>query len=62
MSQYPATFIYLSDNLFRAGGNGAGATPKGSQETPGALNYGLNTSSALVLLFTFLAYTLPIFG
>jgi hypothetical protein len=48
--------------MSRAGGNGAGATPKGSQETPGALNKGLTTSSALVLLFTFLAYCVPVFG
>ncbi|CZR64647.1 related to peptide transport protein [Phialocephala subalpina] len=45
-----------------AGGNGAGATPKGSQETPGALNKGLSTSSALTLLFTFMAYCTPILG
>ncbi|KAF8861613.1 PTR2-domain-containing protein [Acephala macrosclerotiorum] len=45
-----------------AGGNGAGATPKGSQETPGALNKGLSTSSAMTLLFTFMAYCTPIFG
>ena len=44
------------------GGNGAGATPKGTQETAGALNMGLRTSSALTLLFTFLAYTVPILG
>ena len=45
-----------------AGGNGAGATPRGTQETPGALGMGLQTSSALTLLFTFLAYTVPVFG
>ncbi|KAM3067180.1 peptide transporter ptr2 [Clarireedia jacksonii] len=44
------------------GGNGAGATPKGSQLTPGALGKGLTVSSAMVLLFKFLAYTLPILG
>ncbi|KAJ5569516.1 uncharacterized protein N7459_008946 [Penicillium hispanicum] len=44
------------------GGNGAGAPPRGSQETAGALGMGLQASSALVLLFTFLAYVIPIFG
>ena len=45
-----------------AGGNGAGATPKGTQETAGALGLGLQTSSALTLLFSFLAYTIPLLG
>lgn len=44
------------------GGNGAGATPKGTQETAGALGMGLQASSALTLLFVFLAYVIPIFG
>lgn len=44
------------------GGNGAGAPPKGTQETAGALNQGLAVSSAITLLFTFLAYTVPLFG
>ncbi|KAJ5670934.1 hypothetical protein N7507_000061 [Penicillium longicatenatum] len=44
------------------GGNGAGAPPRGSQETAGALNMGLQASDALVLLFVFLAYVIPIFG
>lgn len=44
------------------GGNGAGAPPKGTQETAGALNMGLQASSAFVLLFQFLAYVVPIFG
>ncbi|PWY66779.1 oligopeptide transporter [Aspergillus heteromorphus CBS 117.55] len=44
------------------GGNGAGAPPRGSQETAGALGMGLQASDALVLLFTFLAYIIPIFG
>jgi dipeptide/tripeptide permease len=45
-----------------AGGNGAGATPKGSQETAGALGRGLQFANAFTLLFTFLAYVIPIFG
>jgi len=45
-----------------AGGNGAGATPKGTQETSGALGLGLQFSNAFVLLFTFLAYVIPILG
>ncbi|KAJ5502782.1 hypothetical protein N7463_005656 [Penicillium fimorum] len=44
------------------GGNGAGATPWGTQQTAGALGMGLQTSSALTLLFVFLAYVVPIFG
>ncbi|KAJ5787871.1 hypothetical protein N7457_002861 [Penicillium paradoxum] len=44
------------------GGNGAGATPQGTQETAGALGMGLQASSALSLLFLFLAYVTPIFG
>jgi dipeptide/tripeptide permease len=32
------------------------------QQTAGALNKGLSTSTALTLLFQFLAYTIPIFG
>jgi dipeptide/tripeptide permease len=45
-----------------AGGNGAGAPPKGTQQTAGALGKGLQFSNAFVLLFTFLAYVIPIFG
>lgn len=44
------------------GGNGAGAPPVGTQETAGALGMGLKAGSALTLLFTFLAYTIPILG
>lgn len=44
------------------GGNGAGAPPRGTQETAGALGMGLQASSGLVLLFQFLAYIIPIFG
>ncbi|KAG0650098.1 Peptide transporter PTR2 [Hyphodiscus hymeniophilus] len=43
-------------------GNGAGAPPKGSQQTAGALNKGEQFSNAFVLLFQFLAYVIPIFG
>ncbi|KAJ6179956.1 hypothetical protein N7519_010417 [Penicillium mononematosum] len=44
------------------GGNGAGATPRGTQQTAGALGMGLQASSALTLLFVFLSYVIPIFG
>ncbi|KAL1971303.1 hypothetical protein VTN77DRAFT_255 [Rasamsonia byssochlamydoides] len=44
------------------GGNGAGAPPRGSEETAGALGLGLQASNGLVLAFTFLAYVIPIFG
>ncbi|KAL7409979.1 PTR2-domain-containing protein [Mrakia frigida] len=44
------------------GGNGAGATPKGSQLTPGALGLGLQAASGLTKCFQFLAYTIPILG
>jgi len=53
---------FNANRINSAGGNGAGATPKGSQETPGAMGKGLSVSSALTLLFSFLAYTLPILG
>lgn len=44
------------------GGNGAGAPPRGTQETAGALGKGLQFSNAFVLLFTFLAYVIPLLG
>lgn len=44
------------------GGNGAGAPPRGTQETAGALGKGLQFANAFVLLFTFLAYVIPILG
>ncbi|KAI9043442.1 putative MFS peptide transporter [Aspergillus affinis] len=44
------------------GGNGAGAPPRGTQKTAGALGMGLQASSGLTLLFSFLAYVLPIIG
>ena len=44
------------------GGNGAGAPPRGTQKTAGALGMGLQASSGLVLLFLFLAYVIHIFG
>lgn len=54
--------VLITDVPNSKGGNGAGATPKGTQLTPGALGKGLTISSALSLLFKFLAYTVPIFG
>jgi len=44
------------------GGNGAGATPPGSQETPGALDGGEEFANAFSNVFVFLAYIVPIFG
>ena len=44
------------------GGNGAGAPPRGTQETAGALGKGVQFAVALGLLFLFLAYVVPIFG
>ncbi|KAE8447034.1 hypothetical protein EG329_011169 [Mollisiaceae sp. DMI_Dod_QoI] len=53
-------------NFIRAplpeGGNGAGAPPRGSQKTAGALGKGTVIASAMTDAFTFLAYALPIFG
>ncbi|TFK50328.1 PTR2-domain-containing protein [Heliocybe sulcata] len=45
-----------------SGGNGAGAPPRNTQETAGALGLGLTTANALTTLFSFLAYTTPIAG
>ena len=44
------------------GGNGAGAPPRGTQQTAGALGLGLQASSGVSLSFKFLSYTLPILG
>lgn len=44
------------------GGNGAGAPARGSEETAGALGRGIGFSVPMGLLFTFLAYLIPIFG
>ncbi|KAL1876173.1 hypothetical protein VTK73DRAFT_9611 [Phialemonium thermophilum] len=45
------------------GGNGTGAVPKNNPNGhAGALNKGLQFASALSILFTFLAYVVPIFG
>ena len=44
------------------GGNGAGAPPKGTQETAEALGWGEQFANAFVLLFSFLSYTIPIYG
>jgi MFS family permease len=60
--------MYLSNGVFRKyanaaeGGNGAGAPPRGTQKTAGALGMGLQASSGLTLLFIFLSYVIPIFG
>ncbi|KAF7903138.1 uncharacterized protein EAF01_006187 [Botrytis porri] len=63
-SYYGCQFVFSNFVQFPLpkGGNGAGATPKGTQLTPGALGKGLTVSSALGLLFKFLAYTVPVFG
>ena len=44
------------------GGDGAGAPPRGTEETAGALGKGEQFSVALGLLFLFLSYIIPIFG
>lgn len=44
------------------GGIGAGAPPKDTQLTAGALGKGLQFANAFVLLFKSLAYAVPIFG
>lgn len=60
--------MYLSNGVVRKstnateGGNGAGAPPRGTQKTAGALGMGLQASSGLTLLFLFLSYVIPIFG
>ncbi|KZF20928.1 PTR2-domain-containing protein [Xylona heveae TC161] len=63
-SYYGCSFVFYNFIEFPLpkGGNGSGAPPKGSEETAGALGRGLSTSSALVLLFSFLAYCIPILG
>ncbi|PYH98434.1 MFS peptide transporter [Aspergillus ellipticus CBS 707.79] len=63
-SYYGAQTVYSNFIEFPLpkGGNGAGAPPRGTQETAGALGMGLQASDALVLLFSFLAYVIPIFG
>lgn len=43
------------------GGNGAGAPPKGSELTAGALGKGSVTATAMTETFKFLAYCLPIY-
>ncbi|KAK7035909.1 PTR2-domain-containing protein [Favolaschia claudopus] len=45
-----------------AGGNGAGAPPRGTQQTAGALGMGLVGATGITKTFSFLAYTLPILG
>ncbi|KAJ7272824.1 PTR2-domain-containing protein, partial [Mycena rebaudengoi] len=44
------------------GGNGAGAPPRGTQATAGALGMGLIAATGLTKTFSLLAYTLPILG
>jgi POT family proton-dependent oligopeptide transporter len=44
------------------GGSNTGAPPRGSELQAGALGLGLQTSSAMTLLLTFLAYVTPLYG
>ncbi|WWC85153.1 uncharacterized protein L201_000010 [Kwoniella dendrophila CBS 6074] len=44
------------------GGNGAGAPPKGTQQSAGALNMGLQTATALTITFQFLVFCTPLLG
>lgn len=63
-SYYGASTVFSNFMQFPlpAGGNGAGAPPRGTQETAGALGKGLQFSNAFTLLFMFLAYVTPILG
>ncbi len=58
-------FANFITNPLPVGGNGAGAVAAGAlgaNEKAGALGQGSQMSTALTQLFTFLAYTIPIFG
>ncbi|RMZ90747.1 hypothetical protein DV736_g2027, partial [Chaetothyriales sp. CBS 134916] len=63
-SYYGAKTVYTNfiQRPLPEGGNGAGAPPRHTQKTAGALGMGLQAASGLTLLFTFLAYLIPIFG
>ncbi|KAH7061213.1 POT family-domain-containing protein [Macrophomina phaseolina] len=52
----------LFSGLMDIPGNGAGAPAAGTQGTAGALGKGLQFANAFVLLFSFLAYVIPILG
>ncbi|CZR51849.1 related to peptide transporter PTR2 [Phialocephala subalpina] len=45
-----------------AGGNGAGAPPRGTQQTAGALGKGTVVAAAVTSSFGFLVYALPVLG
>ncbi|KAK8431968.1 putative MFS peptide transporter [Phyllosticta citricarpa] len=53
---------YYANSNSHVPGNGAGAIEKGSEQTAGALGKGLQFANAFVLLFSFLAYVIPILG
>lgn len=58
-------FNNFINNPLPPGGNGAGAVPKGAaglNESAGALGKGSVVASALVNMFTFLAYVIPFWG
>lgn len=63
-SYYGCTFVFGNFIQFPLpkGGSGTGAPPKGTEETAGALGQGLQVSSALILLFQFLSYFIPVLG
>lgn len=64
-SYYATTTVFTNfiEYPLPKGGSGTGAVAKGdSNGVPGALGKGVQFSSALVLLFTFLAYVFPIPG
>ncbi|RSH82130.1 hypothetical protein EHS25_006063 [Saitozyma podzolica] len=63
-SYYGVTGVFTNfiQRPLPAGGNGAGAPPAGTQESAGALGLGLQTATALTVLFTFLAYCTPLIG
>ncbi|KAF8073997.1 PTR2-domain-containing protein [Lyophyllum atratum] len=63
-SYYGCTGVFFNfiQRPLPPGGNGAGATPLGTQLTPGALGLGLQTAVAVTTAFAFLQYVFPIFG
>ncbi|CAE6488666.1 unnamed protein product [Rhizoctonia solani] len=55
-------FVNYIQRPLPAGGNGAGAPPKGTEIRPGALGKGQQASTGLTTFFTFLSYLTPVLG
>ncbi|WPH04961.1 Hypothetical protein R9X50_00785800 [Acrodontium crateriforme] len=55
-------FNNFMQNPLPKGGNGAGSPPRGSSENGGALGRGTKFASAIGMMFSLLAYVIPIFG